>query len=114
MKRNPLIPFAFTAVIGIILIIGISFWGIHKQDEAKKAKEQAALNPDAIFKKNCASCHGEKLEGKVGPNLQKAGAKLSKADISNIIKNGKGGKMPAGVVKGEEAQIIAKWLSEKK
>lgn len=114
MKRNPLIPFIFTGVIGIILIIGMSFWGIHNQEQAKKEKEQAALDPAAIFKQNCSSCHGQNLEGAVGPNLQKIGSTLSKEEITNILKNGKSGGMPAGVVKGEEQQIIAEWLSKKK
>lgn len=114
MKRNPLLPFSIIGVIGIILIITMSSIGIHNAGEAKKDKEQAAMDPEAIFKQNCASCHGQNLEGGAGPALAKIGGKYDKAQIADIIRNGKGSGMPAGVVKGEEAKIITDWLAEKK
>ncbi|MGC4376003.1 cytochrome c [Fictibacillus sp. Mic-4] len=117
MKRNPLVPFYVIAIIGIVAIISVSGWGIHNKNEAQKAKEKAALNPETIVKKNCTSCHGQNLEGAVGPNLQHIGKELSKDDILNTIKNGKKGakgQMPAGVIQGDEANIVADWLSKKK
>jgi cytochrome c oxidase cbb3-type subunit 3 len=45
---------------------------------------------EVIFQKNCVSCHGERLEGKIGPNLTDAqwihGSKLE--DIERVITNG--------------------------
>jgi mono/diheme cytochrome c family protein len=108
------LPFSIIGVIGIILIITLSSIGIHNADQAKKDKEQAAMDPEAIFKQNCSSCHGQNLEGGAGPSLAKVGGKYDKAQIAEILRNGKGSGMPAGVVKGEEANIIAQWLSEKK
>lgn len=66
-----------------------------------------------VYKKNCASCHGQNLEGKNGPNLQKIGGSMSKADILKQIKNG-GGGMPGGLIKGKDAQNVAGWLASKK
>ncbi|AMV12246.1 cytochrome C551 [Geobacillus thermoleovorans] len=72
-----------------------------------------AAAAEQIFKQNCASCHGQDLSGGVGPNLQKVGSKYSKDEIKNIIVNGRGA-MPAGIIKGEDADKVAEWLAAKK
>jgi mono/diheme cytochrome c family protein len=114
MKRNPLIPFAIIGVIGIILMLTMGGYGVNKMHQASQNKEKAAMDPQAIFKQNCSSCHGQNLEGNVGPKLANIGGKYSEKEIAEIVKNGKSGGMPAGVIKGEEAKIVVKWLSEKK
>lgn len=118
MKSNPIIPFGITMVLGIVLMFIVAFYGASQINEAQgkggeKAGQTANANPEAIFKQNCSSCHGENLQGGAGPNLQHIGKSMSKKDISNQIKNG-GGGMPAGVIKGEEAEKVATWLSKKK
>lgn len=65
------------------------------------------------FKTSCASCHGADLSGGAGPNLQQVGAKYTKDQIAGIINNGQGA-MPPGMLKGEDAEIVAAWLAEKK
>lgn len=72
-----------------------------------------AAKAEATFKNTCAGCHGQNLEGVVGPNLQKIGGELSKDQIREILKNGKGG-MPPNLVSGADADNIAAWLAEKK
>ncbi|GAB6931738.1 c-type cytochrome [Calditerricola satsumensis] len=67
----------------------------------------------ATYRQACASCHGANLEGSVGPNLQKVGAKYSKEQILSIIQNGRG-QMPGGLVKGDEAENLAAWLADRK
>lgn len=73
------------------------------------------LDAEAIAKANCISCHGADLAGKVGPNLQKIGAKLSRDQIKNQITNG-GGGMPSmkNKLKPEEIDALADWLAAKK
>ncbi|MBM7645784.1 mono/diheme cytochrome c family protein [Scopulibacillus daqui] len=117
MKRNPLVPFGIIAVLGIIFVIVLSVWGgniVQDRQAAKAGKTSTAnVKPEAIFKQNCASCHGQNLEGGAGPNLQHIGSKISKDRILKQIKNG-GGGMPANVIQGDEAQKVADWLSKKK
>lgn len=53
---------------------------------------------EIVFKTNCVSCHGDKGEGKVGPNLCDDNWKNVKKleDIPNVIANGANGQaMPA-------------------
>ncbi|MGG1559676.1 MULTISPECIES: cytochrome c551 [Geobacillus] len=83
-----------------------------KNDGSNGGGDTAAA-AEQIFKQNCASCHGQDLSGGVGPNLQKVGSKYSKDEIKNIIANGRGA-MPAGIIKGEDADKVAEWLAAKK
>lgn len=68
---------------------------------------------EATFKNTCSACHGQNLEGNVGPNLQKIGGELSKDQIRDILKNGKGPMQP-NLVTGADADNLAAWLAEKK
>lgn len=125
MNRNPLIPFGLIAVLGIVLMVVVSFWGLNnadkmlaaQADKQKAATEQAAApaanDPEGLFKASCASCHGQNLEGAVGPNLTQVGGRLSADQINTIINNG-GATMPPGIVDAEKAKTIAAWLAEKK
>jgi cytochrome c551 len=73
------------------------------------------VDAQAIYKQNCISCHGNSLEGGVGPSLQKVGAKYSKDQIATILNNGRGA-MPSFKGKLSDTEIggLATWLSEKK
>ncbi|HEY4554642.1 MAG TPA: cytochrome c [Bacillaceae bacterium] len=75
--------------------------------------ETATADAEAIVKQNCTSCHGDNLEGRNGPALNKIGAELSKDEILDVIHNGRPG-MPANIIKGEDAEKVAEWLAEKK
>lgn len=126
MKKNPVIPFALIALIGIILVIVISFVGLNQQkaieDEEKggekqdqKAEGGTTDDPAAIFQNNCISCHGADLTGGVGPDLTEVGSRYSKDEIKEIIINGKGEMMPAGLIPDKKkVEALAKWLSKKK
>ncbi|WP_242222927.1 cytochrome c550 [Bacillus cereus group sp. BfR-BA-01380] len=119
MKRNPLIPFALIAVLGIIIMFVFSFQGLHKSKELAEAKKnggkttQTAAKPEEIVKQSCTSCHGDQLQGAVGPNLQKVGGKLSKDQIQEVIVKGRG-NMPPGLIPADQASKVADWLSKKK
>ena len=77
----------------------------------------ASEQVQAVYKQRCLSCHGNTLEGKIGPktNLQKVGGRLSKEQIVKQINSG-GNGMPgfAGQIKPEEVEALASWLAEKK
>ncbi|WP_102344881.1 cytochrome c551 [Bacillus sp. Marseille-P3661] len=68
---------------------------------------------EELYKQSCASCHGQNLEGGVGPNLTAVGGKLDAAGIQNVIENGQGA-MPPGLLKGDDAAAVAAWLAEHK
>ncbi|MFC0522580.1 cytochrome c550 [Pontibacillus salicampi] len=126
MKRNPVIPYALIAVLGITLMIIVSFVGLNQGEKAKEDPHggdnqqeesegggESSADPEQIFQNNCASCHGSDLSGGAGPGLKQVGSKLSKEDISGIITNGRG-SMPPGLISGEKKEAVASWLAEKK
>ncbi|UOQ42497.1 cytochrome c [Halobacillus salinarum] len=125
MKRNPVVPFAIIAVLGIVAMIIISTAGINQKEAIENAEKNGGkteeqqsggsdASPEELFKAKCATCHGGDLSGGVGPNLQKVGGRYSAEEIQNIIKNGKGSQMPPGLYQGEQAKKIAEWLAKKK
>jgi len=75
--------------------------------------ETASVDAEKIVNNKCISCHGGNLEGGAGPALDKIGGTMSEGEINDVIINGQGG-MPAKIIEGEEADAVAKWLSEKK
>lgn len=71
----------------------------------------------ALYTQSCLSCHGDKLQGKVGPStdLRKVGSSLTREQIAAQIANG-GEHMPAFGQSLSEAEIgiLADWLAAKK
>lgn len=74
-------------------------------------EEQKAV---ALYAKTCAACHGQHLEGVIGPSLVGVGSRHSLAKIERIALRGKGRKkpvpMPAGLATPDEARLLARWL----
>ncbi|MBS4223159.1 cytochrome c551 [Lederbergia citrea] len=104
----------FTLLMGAALTLGLAACGGgNNADNNNNAGKTTANDPEAIVKQNCTSCHGDNLEGRNGPALAHIGAELSKDEILDAIENGRGG-MPAGIIKGDDAEKVAAWLSEKK
>lgn len=121
MKRNPVMPYALIAVLGIVLMIVIAFTGLNQMDEVRKdgegeKTEEVTTDPEKIYKQNCAGCHGSDLSGQVGPGLKTIGSQYSVEELKGIIKNGKGSAMPAfqGKLKPEQINSLSEWLGEKK
>lgn len=102
------------AIFGATLILGACGGGDDKVDEgAAPEGETSTVDAESTFQSSCVTCHGGNLEGGSGPALDKIGADLSESEIHDVIINGQGG-MPGGIIKGEEADAVAKWLAEKK
>ncbi|MDQ0269478.1 cytochrome c550 [Cytobacillus purgationiresistens] len=116
MNRNPLIPFALIAILGIGAMFLVSFKGLGDmkelagEGEEPQTEETASADPEEIYQQSCISCHGDQYQGGVGPALTGVGDKLSEDEIVEILTNGKGA-MPGGLVAGKEADMAA-WLSE--
>ncbi|MGG1660930.1 YqzM family protein [Brevibacillus sp. NRS-1366] len=109
--------FGILFLVFLIALVGSIIFPPQHGGEAQGNGGAPTANIDAaaIFKQNCASCHGQNLEGIMGPNLTKVGATHSADDIAKIIKDGKPPAMPGGIIKKQpEIQAVAQWLSEHK
>lgn len=83
MKKNPIVPYAVIAVLGILAMVILSGVGLNQMDEVQdqddNQEEQGqgngegaadVTNPEEIFSQMCASCHGADLSGgAAGPAL---------------------------------------------
>ncbi|MDC3413364.1 cytochrome c [Aquibacillus sp. 3ASR75-11] len=130
MRKNPVVPYAMIAVLGILVMIVLSFIGANQQDKIEQAQENGGetqeegggeegggdvVDPEEYVQNSCVSCHGSDLSGGIGPDLRKIGNKYSKDEIKKIVMNGiEGTAMPAVVKNDAQAEAIAKWLAEKK
>lgn len=126
MKKN-IIPFGVIAAVGLFAAIIVFYVGVSQREDIQLAEsnngngeevteengEVEALDPEAVYANSCAGCHGQDLSGAVGPDISAVGASLSADEIEDIILNGQG-SMPPGTAQGEEAKMVAEWLSEMK
>lgn len=86
-----------------------------EQEETNEDKQDTATadGGEALYQQSCSQCHGGDLVSGGAPDLNKIGSKYKPEEIQDIIANGKG-NMPGGILKGEDAEAVASWLSGKK
>lgn len=84
-----------TKYLGALTLTSALLAGVCLFSSPAKADVAAA---EATFKAKCAMCHGADGKGKSMPNTDLTSAdvqKMSDADLSGVITNGKPPKMPA-------------------
>jgi cytochrome c550 len=117
MKGKPLVPFAITAIIGILLMISLSFVGLNQRaemntDETEEAPvdiEDPIAAGQEIAGQSCIGCHGNDLSGSMGPALTSLEGTYTQEEIAGIIVNGQG-SMPATGLGEAEADAVAQYL----
>lgn len=118
MGKNLVLPYAIIAVLGIFIMIAISFVGANQRDAIENPEEAGeenavVLEPEEIYKRSCANCHGGDLTEGTAPALNDVGSRLSEDEIKDVIINGRPDKgMPDGLVNAEQSAALAEWLSE--
>ncbi|HLQ74051.1 MAG TPA: cytochrome c [Bacillota bacterium] len=116
MSKNPVLPYAIIAIVGIFLVIIISYFGVNQREAILNPDEEGATTEaadvDDIYQSNCAACHGAELSGGSAPDLTEVNSSLSEDEIKDIIIEGTDGGMPGGLVDNEQAAELAEWLSE--
>lgn len=127
--KNSVGPYLIIAVIGVLLVMGVSYVGISQRDaiqnddnnnteenneenDNENNNNGGDVDPEEVFSNNCATCHGDDLEGDSGPDLTDVGSDHSADEIDDIITNGTDGGMPAGVIDGDEKEAVVEWLSD--
>lgn len=72
-------------------------------------EEETTAAPEELFQQNCATCHGENLEGNNANPALDGG--LDEDHVLTMIQNG-GSGMPPNLLEGAEAESVAAWVSE--
>lgn len=113
------VVFCLAFCLGIGLLFNLPGKGDNNAEQQQTVSIPAtpadAKGAEDMYKSNCASCHGDQMQGGVGPNLQKVGGSLSTTQIYNQIIKG-GGVMPPfkGKLTDEQIVNLTSWLSTKK
>lgn len=99
----------------IVVMSAVALSACSSQATDQGMTVSADAKAEAIYKKQCLSCHAADLRGKVGPGLQEIGSKMTEQQLFAIIQDGARG-MPAfkKVLSAEEIQALSQWLSTKK
>ncbi len=118
MQKYIMSGFFFTACVVAIVLMFTLPGKEQVAEEAKPSMPEVVLDATAAestIKANCISCHGDQLQGGVGPNLQKIGSTMSPEEIYALVSKGKG-MMPSfkGKLENEEIANVAQFLAQKK
>ena len=104
----------FSIVVVMIALVGCSTHSTTEKGEAGSTSFSKVNDGSAaakIYEQKCSSCHGDTLEGKIGPELTTVGDRLSMQEIEAIINDG-APAMPGGLIAEDEAKKVAEWLME--
>jgi len=103
-----------TLVFGSAIFLAACGGGGDKNNATGNNDTAAEPDGKAIAMKSCVTCHGGELQGMgSAPALNNVGSRLSEEEILNVINNGRGA-MPGGLIKGADAEAVAKWLATQK
>ena len=120
MNKSAIVIFG---VFALIFVIVIPYIAISKDGEGDSSEVTVASSDEEakqLFQTNCGSCHtlaAAGTDGVVGPNLDDllgAGSTDPEANTGRVltaIDEGIGGRMPAGILGGEQAEKVASFVS---
>lgn len=125
MRGKPLYPYAGIAIVGIAIMIVLSFVGVNQKDARlalegeEPAQEETAdsTSPTSLgeesYQNTCIGCHGGNFEGPMA-SLVGIGEKYSKEDIIAIIQEGgeEFGAPGMAAYPNVDAEAIAEYLLE--
>ncbi len=115
-------------VLAAICLVVLPFWALQSKGGADASPEAAVPAADKqglqLFQINCGACHtlaAAGTDGIVGPDLdQLLGTGTKSPDtvksnedrVLNAVNNGIQGRMPKGLVQGEQAKAVARFVAD--
>jgi mono/diheme cytochrome c family protein len=124
MKRSTFVIFG---LVVLLLGVGIPAWAISQEGSESASPGEVPSNLDEgkeLFVTNCGACHTlakAGTDGVIGPNLDELLAPPSatapdpttiKPRVLSAIENGVGGRMPKGILSGQQADEVATFVSQ--
>jgi cytochrome c6 len=118
--RTRLVIFGIFVAICVLLL---PFVALQKEGSEAAAPVEVVESDQAgkeLFATNCGTCHtldAAGADGVVGPNLDDLFATNPDPDsrkgiVMNAVENGIQGRMPARILSGENAQLVAEFVAE--
>ena len=108
--------FIALAAFAVLMAILVPLWAISKDGPSDSPAKVAESDEKAkeLFATNCGTCHTLKragTDGVVGPNLDESDIARSGGEaVLGFILNGAAGKMPAGILQGQNAEVVADFV----
>jgi mono/diheme cytochrome c family protein len=124
VKRSTFVIFG---LVVLLLGVGIPAWAITHEGSESASPEEVASNLQEgkdLFVTNCGACHTlakAGTDGVIGPNLDDLlappsatppAANTIKPRVLSAINSGVGGRMPKGVVSGQQADQVANFVAQ--
>ncbi len=125
MSKRPLVIFGIFAAI---CLVALPAWALTQKGgsdassgSSVPASEQQGMQ---LFQINCGACHtlaAGGTDGIIGPNLDELlgtgpkSADAVKANTSRVlsaIEEGRGGRMPKGIVQAAQARLVARFVAD--
>jgi len=103
------------AIAFIILVLVFGFYRSHPANPYVKevlALQGNATQGKAIFLMNCAGCHGEAADGRVGPSLQGVSDRKSRVAIIQQVISGQTPPMPQFQPSTQEMADLLSYLEK--
>jgi cytochrome c550 len=111
-------------IFGIVVVffgLLLPYWAISKEGGESASPEKVAASDEAakeLFQTNCGACHTlarAGTDGIVGPNLDdvlgQGTPESNKQRVATAIENGIQGRMPAGILQGDDAKLVADFVA---
>lgn len=108
--------FIALAAFVVLMAVLVPLWAISKDGSGDSPAKVAESDEKAkeLFATNCGTCHTLKRagsDGVVGPDLDESDIANSGGEaVLGFILNGSSGKMPAGILQGENATLVADFV----
>ena len=117
MKKSTVAIFVvLAAIVVVIAAVAIAKEGAPTSSDRVSGADESARD---LFVTNCGSCHtlaAAGTDGVVGPNLDDLlGAGTPEGNeprVQTAIENGINGRMPAGILAGQQAEEVAQFVAE--
>jgi mono/diheme cytochrome c family protein len=125
MSKRPLVIFGIFAAI---CLVALPAWALTKKggSDASNGSNVPASQQQGLelFQINCGACHtlaAAGTDGLIGPNLDEllgTGPKSADAVKGNVtrvlsaIEDGRGGRMPKGILQGAQAKQVAQFVAD--
>jgi mono/diheme cytochrome c family protein len=125
-------PFVISGILAVCLAVLIPLWAYLSDADQNTGSREVPANLETgrhLFETNCGTCHtlyAAGTDGNFGPNLDQLLAptgpstdpstiKATKTRVVNAVENGVDsstpGRMPAGILSGEQVQQVADFVS---
>jgi len=118
MSKRPIFIFV---VFAIAFGLAIPYWAISREGSEDASPEKVAQSDEdakILFQENCGACHTlarAGTDGVVGPNLDdllgEGTPEGNEPRVLSAIEDGREGKMPAGILSGENAEQVADFVA---